>query len=58
LAKVDVNKITGKGMIISNPIYTCALGLLMCAENDAYSEVVQTHQQTNFVSKIKSLLEL
>ncbi len=58
LAKVDVNKITGKDMIISNPIYTCALGLLMHADNNAYLETVQMHQQTNFVSKIKSLLEL
>ncbi len=58
LAKVDVNKITGKDIIVSNPIYTCALGLLMHADNDTYLEAVQEYQQTNFVSKIKSLLEL
>ncbi len=59
IAKVNTDKIKGKEVVISNPVYSSALGLLMHnSDMDIDLEVTQQDKQNNFMGKVKSLFEL
>jgi len=53
LGQVDTSKIKGNEMIISDPIYACALGLLLYEPGESYLEELQPDNTPSFASKIK-----
>jgi len=53
LGQVDISKIKGNEMIISDPTYACALGLLLYEPNESYLEELQPDNVPSFTSKIK-----
>ena len=59
IAKVNTDKIKGKTAVISNPIYSSALGLLVHnSDMDIDLEATQQDEQNNFMGKVRSLFEL
>ncbi len=56
LGQVDTGKIDGNEMIISDPTYACALGLLLYEPDESYLEELQPDNAVGFMGKIKGSL--
>ncbi len=54
LSQIDTSRIKGNELLISNPTYACALGLLLYQPDRSYLESSQFAKETTFVGKIKS----
>jgi len=52
LGQVDTEKIDGNEMIISDPTYACALGLLLYEPDESYLEELQPDNTVGFMGKI------
>jgi len=53
LGQIDTTKITGNEMIISDPVYACAIGLLLYEPNKSYLEKIQPDDSSSLVRRIK-----
>ena len=53
VSQIDTSRIKGNDLLISNPSYTSALGLLLYQSDRSYLESSQLDKKTTFVGKIK-----
>ncbi len=55
LGQIDITKITGNEMIISDPVYSCALGLLLYEPNESYLEKIQLDNSPRLAHRISRI---
>ena len=56
IGAVDRNKIRGKELIITNPRYSSAMGLVLYSNDESYFDETHTEEESNILSKFKEKL--